>query len=57
MAWPALKSMDIETVIHVSLVAHQMISFAREAEAGYENAGFYSNKLKSQGGSLGSINA
>jgi len=56
MAWPALKSMDIETVIHVSLVAHQMICFAREAEAGYENAGFYSTKLKTQGG-LGSINA
>jgi len=44
-------------VIHVSLVAHQMISFAREAEAGYENAGFYSTKLKTKGGSLGSINA
>ena len=57
MAWPALKSLDIETVIHVSLVAHQMISFAREAEAGYENAGFYSTKLKTKGGSLGSINA
>jgi len=46
MAWPALKSGDIETVIHVSLVAHHMISYAREAEAGFQNAGFYSPKLE-----------
>jgi len=46
MAKPALKSGDIETVIHVSLVAHHMISFAREAEAGFQNASFYSHKLE-----------
>ena len=46
MAKPALKSGDIETVIHVSLVAHHMISFAREAEAGFQNASFYSAKLE-----------
>jgi radical SAM superfamily enzyme YgiQ (UPF0313 family) len=46
MAKPALKSGDIETVIHVSLVAHHMISYAREAEAGFQNAGFYSPKLE-----------
>jgi hypothetical protein len=45
MAWPALKSGDIETVIHVSLVAHHMISFARESEDGYRTASFYSQKL------------
>jgi radical SAM superfamily enzyme YgiQ (UPF0313 family) len=45
MAKPALKSGDIETVIHVSLVSHHMISFAREAEAGYQGASFYSQKL------------
>ena len=37
MAKPALKAGDIETVIHVSLVAHHMISYAREAEAGFPN--------------------
>ena len=46
MAKPALESADIETVIHVSLVAHHMISFAREAESGYQNASFYSPKLE-----------
>jgi radical SAM superfamily enzyme YgiQ (UPF0313 family) len=45
MAWPALKTGDIETVIHVSLVAHHMISFARESEDGYRTASFYSQKL------------
>jgi radical SAM superfamily enzyme YgiQ (UPF0313 family) len=45
MAWPALKTGDIETVIHVSLVAHHMISFARDAEAGYRTASFYSPEL------------
>jgi radical SAM superfamily enzyme YgiQ (UPF0313 family) len=41
MARPALKSGDIETVIHVSLVSHQMISYAREAVAGQQGASFY----------------
>jgi radical SAM superfamily enzyme YgiQ (UPF0313 family) len=42
MAWPCLKQADIEDVIHVSLVAHHMISYAREAEAGFQAAAFYS---------------
>jgi radical SAM superfamily enzyme YgiQ (UPF0313 family) len=46
MAWPALKSGDIETVIHVGLVAHHMISFSREADAGVQNASFFSTKLE-----------
>lgn len=46
MAKPALKDMDIETVVHVSLVSHHMISFAREAEAGYQNASFYSRDVQ-----------
>ncbi len=46
MARPALRSGDIETVIHVSLVAHHMISFARQAEAGFQNASFYSPHLE-----------
>ena len=41
MAKPALKCGDIETVIHVSLVSHQMISYAREAVAGEQGAAFY----------------
>jgi radical SAM superfamily enzyme YgiQ (UPF0313 family) len=45
MAWPALKTGDIDTVIHVSLVAHHMISFARDAEAGVRTASFFSQKL------------
>ena len=49
MAKPALKKGDIESVIHVSLVAHHMISFAREAESGYQNASFYSPKLEQTG--------
>jgi hypothetical protein len=48
MAWPALKALDIDEVIHVSLVAHHMISYAREAEAGFQNASFYSPKLEQQ---------
>jgi radical SAM superfamily enzyme YgiQ (UPF0313 family) len=46
MAWPALKELDIEDVVHISLVAHHMIQFAREAEEGYQNASFYSGELK-----------
>lgn len=42
MAKPALKALDIDEVIHVSLVAHHMISFARQAEAGFQTAAFYS---------------
>jgi radical SAM superfamily enzyme YgiQ (UPF0313 family) len=41
MAKPALKSGDIETVIHVSLVSHHMISYAREAAQGHQSAAFY----------------
>lgn len=46
MAKPALKAIDIDEVIHVSLVAHHMISYAREAEAGFRTASFYSPKLE-----------
>ena len=48
MAKPAFKQMDIDTIVHVSLVAHHMISFAREAEAGYQNASFFSRDLSKQ---------
>ena len=45
MAIPALKELDIDIVIHISLVAHHMISFSREAEAGFQNASFFSKNL------------
>ena len=46
MAWPCLKQLDIEDVIHASLVAHHMISYAREAEAGFQSAAFYSPNVE-----------
>jgi len=43
-AWPKLRALDIERVISVGLVAHHLISFAREAAQGRQNASFYSRK-------------
>jgi hypothetical protein len=48
MAWPALKKLDIESVIHVGLVSHHLILFARECGAGVESASFYSQRLQQQ---------
>jgi len=45
-AWPRLKVLDIERVISVGIVAHHLISFAREASSGRQNASFYSRKLR-----------
>ncbi len=42
MAWPALKRGNIEAVIHVGLVAHHLILFARDCEAGVGEYSFYS---------------
>ena len=44
MAWPALKSGNIEPVIHVGLVGHHLIHFARDCEAGVGEYSFYSEK-------------
>jgi radical SAM superfamily enzyme YgiQ (UPF0313 family) len=44
MAWPALKSGDIEPVIHIGLVAHHLIQFARDCEAGIGEYSFYSER-------------
>jgi radical SAM superfamily enzyme YgiQ (UPF0313 family) len=44
-AWPKLKALDIERVIAVGIVAHHLISFARAASAGLQNASFYSRKV------------
>jgi len=44
MALPALKTGNIEAVIHVGLVAHHLIHFARDCEAGVGEYSFYSDK-------------
>ncbi len=44
MAKPAFKKGDIEPVIHVGLVAHHLIHFARDCEAGVGEYSFYSEK-------------
>ncbi len=41
-AWPLLRQGRVEEVIHVGLVAHHLISYAREAIAGRQNASYYS---------------
>ncbi len=46
MAWPALRRGRIEELIHIGIVAHHMITFARACSAGRENATFYSERPK-----------
>ncbi|OLP20415.1 B12-binding domain-containing radical SAM protein [Leptolyngbya sp. 'hensonii'] len=46
MAKPALKRGDIESLIHVGLVGHHLIEFAKECHRGEESASFYSQKLR-----------
>ncbi|MBZ8181640.1 B12-binding domain-containing radical SAM protein [Oscillatoria salina] len=46
MAYPKLKSGNIEGLIHVGLVGHHLIKFAQECLTGDESASFYSQKLK-----------
>jgi hypothetical protein len=41
MAWTTLKSADLESFIHISLVAHHLIEFAHECQFGGEAASFY----------------
>ncbi|MBC8121782.1 MAG: B12-binding domain-containing radical SAM protein [Gemmatimonadaceae bacterium] len=48
MAKPALRSGNIETLIHIALVGHHLITFARECAEGTESAAFYSQKLQAQ---------
>ena len=43
---PALKEGDIETIIHVGLVGHHLIQFAKECAMGSESASFYSQKVR-----------
>jgi radical SAM superfamily enzyme YgiQ (UPF0313 family) len=44
MAWPALCAGRIEELIHVGIVAHHMISFARACAEGRENASFFAER-------------
>jgi hypothetical protein len=46
MAGPALRSGRIEELIHIGIVAHHMIAFARACVAGQENATFFSERAK-----------
>ncbi|MGH7727988.1 MAG: B12-binding domain-containing radical SAM protein [Vulcanimicrobiaceae bacterium] len=48
MARRALRRGDVESMIHVGMVSHHLITFAREAGAGRQNASFYSENVKSQ---------
>jgi radical SAM superfamily enzyme YgiQ (UPF0313 family) len=48
MAWPLLRAGRIEDLIHVALVAHHLILFARDAVSGRHNASFYSTKVAAQ---------
>jgi radical SAM superfamily enzyme YgiQ (UPF0313 family) len=52
MAKPLLRQGRIEDVIHDGLVAHHLITFAREAVQGGQNASFYSTKLRRGAASL-----
>ncbi len=46
MAWPALRAGRIEELIHVGLVAHHMIVFARDCASGRENASFFAERSR-----------
>ncbi|GBE91336.1 radical SAM protein [Nostoc cycadae WK-1] len=47
MAKPALKSGNIENLIHVGLVGHHLIKFAQDCAENEESASFYSQKIRS----------
>ena len=46
MARPALRAGHIEELIHIGLVAHHMIVFARACAAGRANASFYAAQTR-----------
>lgn len=45
-AWPRIKAGDIERLISCGLVAHHLITFAREASRGRQTASYYSDKVQ-----------
>jgi hopanoid C-2 methylase len=46
MAWPALRAGRIGELIHVGLIAHHMIVFARDCARGRENASMFAKRPK-----------
>lgn len=46
MAKPALKTGNIENLIHVGLVGHHLIKFAKDCAKNQESASFYSQKIR-----------
>jgi radical SAM superfamily enzyme YgiQ (UPF0313 family) len=46
MALPALRRLEFERLIHMALVSHHLITFARDAAAGRQNASFYTSKVR-----------
>ena len=44
MAWPALKKGRIEELIHIALVSHHLITYARECEQGRQMASNYATR-------------
>ena len=50
LARPLLRQGDFEPVIHIGLVAHHLITFAREAVSGEQNASFYSPRARRRRG-------
>lgn len=47
-AWPALKEGKIESIIHVSIVAHHLIKFSEECQQGKEAASFYAQRVRNR---------
>ena len=50
MALPALRAGRIDELIAMALVAHHMITFARECRAGQESASFYADRPRAADG-------
>jgi hopanoid C-2 methylase len=44
-AWPALKSGQLESLIHTALVSHHLIEFTRDCLRGLGETSFYSGKV------------
>jgi radical SAM superfamily enzyme YgiQ (UPF0313 family) len=47
-AGPLLRAGRVEDVIHIGVVAHHLITFARSAAAGRQNASFYSERARAE---------
>jgi hopanoid C-2 methylase len=45
-AFAQLRRGDIESLISVSLISHHLITYAREASRGHQNASNYSLRLR-----------